>query len=714
MSRPAAVVLAVLIAAPSAPAQQTVTPARTEVVQLDAVVTDAKGNLVRNLTREDFEILEDGKKQPVTHFVAAIRTPGGRADIAAPAQGEVAGTDTSPGRQVVVVLDDLHIAHGNLHETKLALRRLVQEFTAADDNVALVTTSGVGGRPTFTQDRTELALAIDRLVVRDAHVSPSSRGRMTPEQAAMILRGDSSALALAGQTIVNEPGNIYDGGSPQAAVAGPGSSAASGISGIAEAKSGAAERDAERQARIILGEALNFSASTLSVLEGVMRGLGRMPGRKLCLLVSDGFLDGAGTRLDRAVDLRRIIDAATRTGAVVYSLDSRGLMSGTDASFAGVNVAPGLQARVDRQAHELVRTTLTTLADATGGFLVRSTNDLANGFRQMLADNEAYYLMAYEPANLKRDGRYRKIDVRLPRHPEYKVRTRRGYFGPDDAKRPSDATQARAEVKPPEQDVDPAALSAFVAPPSRGFPVQLSAQYFDLPGTGPQVMIHARIDLSSVTWQEAGDRRQAALDVVGGFFDANGTQVGAPFGKRVDLDLGANDVERALQSGLQYQHQIPVAPGRYEVRLLARERARGNTGIARQSLEVPDLGQKALTLSSVFLALAGAEGSRTAANALRRFKSGDNVGFQVYVYNARADAGERDAVLQAQIWSAGKAVAASRAEPVRFQEKDGLPVPETNGITLTDLAPGPYELRVVVVDRKANATAHRTVDFRVE
>jgi VWFA-related protein len=716
MSRSAAVFLSLLIAVPPAAAQQTVTPARTEVVQLDAVVTDAKGNLVRNLTKADFVILEDGKPQGVSHFVAAIRNPAGRADIVAPQPGEVAGPAAGPGRQVVVLIDDLHLNHVNLVEVKRALRKFLDESLAADDNIAVVTTSRSGGQTSFTQDRAAVGRAIDALKVREAAVMPAMHSRMTPEMAALILRGDSSALNLAGATMASEPGSIYEGNTPQAAVAGPGLSAAAavGLAGVNEAKSGAIERDAQRQASGILGEALNFSAQTLSVLQDVMQGLARMPGRKLCLLVSDGFLDGSGTRLDRAIDLRLIIDAATRTGTVVYSLDSRGLQSGSDAAVGGVNVPPGLQARVDRQAQELTRATLTTLADQTGGFLVRGTNDLATGLRRMLLDNEAYYLMAYEPANPKRDGRFRKIEVRVPGHPDYTVRTRRGYFAPDD-KKTGEATRASASLKTPEQGIDAAAMAAFAAPPAGGFPVQLAAEYFNQPETGAQVLIRARIDLSTVTWQDEGDRRHAAVDVVGGFFDAAGAQVASPFGRRVDLDLPESEVPKALEAGLVYQNQVHVGPGKYEVRLVARDRGKGGTGVARQTLEIPDLGQKTLTLSSLFLAPVGSDAARAAMNAQRRFKSGESVGFQVYVYNAKVDAGQTDAVLQAQIWSQGKAVAASRPEPVQLQLRDGQPVPETNAVTLAGLAPGPYQLRVVVVDRKANnAMAFRTVDFQVE
>ena len=61
------------------------------------------------------------------------------------------------------------------------------------------------------------------------------------------------------------------------------------------------------------------------------------------------------------------------------------------------------------------RETLQRLADDTGGLLAGGTSELGAGLGRMLADNESFYLVAYEPTNTKRDGRFRKIELRLPR-----------------------------------------------------------------------------------------------------------------------------------------------------------------------------------------------------------------------------------------------------------------------------------------------------------
>jgi len=210
--------------------------------------------------------------------------------------------------------------------------------------------------------------------------------------------------------------------------------------------------------------------------------------------------------------------------------------------------------------------------------------------------------------------------------------------------------------------------------------------------------------------------------VLGGLYDADGQPVGLPFGRSFALDLGPTEYQRAVEEGLRYAHRLPLSPGRYEVRIVAREPALAPLGGGSQWLDVPDLGTKKLTLSSLFVSAAsdaspGAGGGEEAlrnAQLLRQFTKRDTLYFQLYVYNATADEkGATDVVLQAQIRSGNDTIADSKPQAVTFQQKDGLPLPQTSGMSLESLAPGDYELRVVVVDRRANATAFRSVPFKL-
>jgi hypothetical protein len=257
-----------------------------------------------------------------------------------------------------------------------------------------------------------------------------------------------------------------------------------------------------------------------------------------------------------------------------------------------------------------------------------------------------------------------------------------------------------------------------------GLPVRLTADWFDLPPGGSRAAVRAHLDLAHVFWQEAEGRSRAVIEIVGGVYDPAGQAVGGTFRKRAVLALTRSEQERIVRSGLQYQEMVPLAPGRYEVRLVAQQRGADVVGGAAQWVDIPDLRGGALAVSSVFLSAsdpgvgengAPAEQGLRDAHTLRRFKAGQSLYFQLYVYNpVRDDQRRADVVLQAQLRSGGALVAASRPQPAALQEKDGVLMPETNGMPLQGLAAGPYELRVVVVDRKANVTASRTVDFTLE
>lgn len=710
-------IMLLALAGGAAGAEDPVPGAKSEIVRLDVVVTDAQGALVRDLKRDDFRLLEDGKPQRLTHFTAADRRgttsrSAGQAEAEPdPAAGE--------GRQVVVFVDDLHMKVEGVVFAKEALLRFVDEFLVADDNVALVTASGGAASHQLTRDRATLRQTINRLVFREAPVLPGQATQMTPAQAEMILRGDSGALRLAARTLMDSPGTGFSSGDPTRI------GATRLIMGTGDPEERGAAAEAERQARGILLDALRFSSVTLQRLDDIVRGLSALPGRKVCLLVSDGFLVGAGTSEELTHDMQAVVDAATRAGAVVYALDSRGLVTrGVDAGVGGPSTRPDARFGVDRRAEQLFRDTLETLSLDTGGFLVRGTNDLAGGLRRMLGDNESYYLMAYEPTNTKRDGKFRKIEVRLARGDGYVIRTRKGYLAPDDRKEAKKASTLAASISPLALDASEIRAVLGAPRPSGDIPVHLAADYLDLPPAGPQAVVRAHVDLSALGWQEAAGRRRAAFDVWGGIFDAVGKAVGEPFGRHSDLDLTAEQQRRAAREGFEYQQQIPLAPGRYEIRFVATESQAGRLGAASQWLDIPDLGQKKLAMSSVFLSSAGAGGLDAGAGggealhavpALRRFKRDDSVYFQVYVYNPAVDEkGSSDVVLQAQIWSEGKVVAASKPRPAALERKDGTPAPETNGMSLEGLTPGAYTLKVVVVDRQANATTARSIDLTVE
>src|SRR6266478_70092 len=188
-----AAVVALLAIAPAARTQQVATAARAELVQLDVVVIDPHGALVRDLSRDDFEVFEDGKPQRVAQFYVA-----GRASALSVARPDESGigvvVEPAPpsrpaSRQVVIVVDDLHIGLPERSVAKQALRRLVDEVVGEGDDLALVTTGSKGVLQQFTHDHSLLKQAIDRLTAQERTVERARGSQMSPEQAALVLRG---------------------------------------------------------------------------------------------------------------------------------------------------------------------------------------------------------------------------------------------------------------------------------------------------------------------------------------------------------------------------------------------------------------------------------------------------------------------------------------------------------------------------------------------
>lgn len=684
---------------------------RTELVQLDVTVSDKDGRNVSGLTASDFVLIEDGRPQALSHFATGGR-PGveAAAPAAAPAvPAAPAATPVAPppppaaprGRHLVLLVDDLHTAPANLPQAQEAMRRFVREQIAGDDRVAVVTTSGSGGVfQDFTSDSEALVRAISRVRSRYEPVEALGRPYLSEHQAELIDRGDVEALRVATEELLQIDDYLGEE---------------------------LAKTQAYNQARRMVVEMTQRSRRALAVIESVVRGLAPITGRKVVVLASDGFLIGLGALETSAYDVRKITDAATRAGVVLYSLDTRGLVAeppGGAASFQGPGVlrAPGARANLQARSIEAMRQGINALAVDTGGFLVKNSNDLDQGLGRILRDNESYYLLAYEPTNTSRDGRFRKIQVRLRTRPDLKVRTRSGYFAPDERKAGGPDPDADPEARR-EREIAQALGSLF---PLQDLPVRLSADFISLPPQGSQAVLKIHVGLKNVPFERKDDRYRADVEIAGAIYDESGNLVGDVAGERAALSLTAESYVKTVAEGLTLQKSVPLPPGLYQVRLAAREASRSLLGSVSQWLEIPDVEARPLTLSSVFLladipveAGPAPESTEQAEGAPRRavadvqvektFGPGQGLHYAVHAYTP-ATAVPGTVTLQAQIWQGQKLIGVTpkhelvdTPEGRRFSER----------IALEAFRPGDYELRVVATGSAPGQKAERRVGFRV-
>ena len=596
----------------------------------------------------------------------------------------------------MLLVDDLHTAQVNLPQAQIALRKFVTEQVSVDDRVAVVTTSGSGGVfQDFTNDGAALVRAIARVRSRYDPVELNGRPYLTEHQAELIDRGDVEALRVATQELLQIDDYLGED---------------------------LAKTQAYMQARRMVVEIQQRSGRALSVIESVVRGLGPLAGRKIVVLVSDGFLIGLGALETTGFDVRKIADAATRSGVVLYALDTRGLVSeppGGQASFQGpaVLTAPGMRTDLQTRSVEALRQGMNALAVDTGGFLVKNSNDLDQGLGRILRDNETYYLLAYEPVNAARDGAFRKIQVRLRGRAELKVRTRSGYFAPDDR-------QAAARGQDPaarrEREIGQALGSLYPLP---DLPLALSADFISLPPQGSQAVLKIHVGLGNVPFEHKEERYRASLEIAGAVYDEGGKLVGEVAGEKAELNLTAERYVGTVAEGLDLLRSVPLPPGQYQVRLAAREATRSLLGSASQWVEIPDLEAQPLTLSSVFLladtalkpdpdAKAGDPLDRAVTDVQvdKVFRRGQGLHYTVQLYT-RAELKARPLTLQAQVWHGTKLVGVT---PLHELADSPAGRKWSERIGLDGFQPGDYELRVLATDPGTGAKAERRVSFRVE
>lgn len=674
-----------------------------EVVRVDVVVTDKGGHPRSGLGRDDFAVLEDGVPQKIVQFQAVSRWPSPTAARSAPA-AEDQPMAATPRRYVVLAIDDVHLGFASLVRVQKALRHVVEEDLSDEDEIAFVTTSGARAlSQDFTAERPEILEALARLSAQDRRSEWGGVPHISEYQAELIEGGDPVALDAAVQEILHE-GIFQDAAT--------------------------AEAQARRKALGTFTEAVYNSRLTLETLEGLIRELSGLAGRKVIFLVSDGFLTGLSARSGAGFDIRRITDAATRAGVVLYALDTRGLSAPTPGASASgrTRVLPttfGVIDSVERRGEAAMLDAMNALATDTGGFMVHDANDLRVGMRRMLKDTETYYVLAYEPTSTKRDGRFRQIEVRLPGQHGVKLRARKGYFAPDDSRGPAAGGKPADEALRAERRLWAMRTAFNSLAPLTGIPVHVSAD-FVANGQLSEIVVSGHVDSTTLPFARGQDRYQATVETAAVVYDETGAAAATLDTQRTTMDLTAAAHEQVLKEGISYQKAVALKPGRYQVRLVAREDSGGAVGSAWQWVQVPDLEPGQLTLSSLFLLRAGEPAAEPAADAqsqpalqsaqaLRRFRRDESLYLQIYAYNARRDAaGATNLVSQAEVLRGGVPLGSAAPEPMVPSGPRTPAVPHTSGIKLRSFEAGDYELRVTVSDRNANAVASRRIGFTVE
>ena len=665
--------------APAAGSPQTAGPSfRVEVnyVEVDAFVTDAQGNVVSDLTANDFELLEDGRPQQVTTF-SFVNIPIERAErplfAAAPIEADVQTNEHVEGRVYLIVLDDLHTDPTRAPRVKAAARRFIEESFGLNDLAAVVYTSGrAADSQDFTNNTRLLLAAIDRFTGRKFSSA-------TVEQLSGITAGPDGL----------QPGqDSYAQERPYRA-----RSVMSSIRKLAEFMGGVRGR---RKAMILIGEGVDYDIFQATGVEG-------------------------STASVVIADTHEAIAAATRGNVSIYAIDPRGLATGTEELIGVSSTLPdaglGVQSIMSEQRRS--QDSLRVLADSTGGFAAVNRNDMNSAFDRIVSENSSYYLLGYYPSSDRRTGRFRKLAVRVKR-PGLQVRARNGYFEP--------RGRAPRETPRPAGGVPPAVADALGSPiPIGGVPLKVFAGAFKGEAPNAAVAIAVEIDVAGFDFVEKGGTFTERLEMTFSALDVNGK---AFPGDRhtVELAMKPDTLARVKAGGLRVLSQVNLPPGRYQLRVAAGNGA-GKAGSVLYDLEVPDFYKAPLTMSGVALTSAAAAQVVTVKpkdplgdvmpgppTTAREFRRGDVLSLFTEFYENARNAPPHMLDFRAELRADGGRVVQQSVDERSSTELDK----GTGGygfearLALADVEPGLYVIHVEGrVRTSATAAVSRDIQIRV-
>jgi VWFA-related protein len=665
MRRLTLIAIAALLAPPVVhlSAQQTPAPAfrsNVSVVVVDVVVRDRSGAIVRGLTAGDFEVREDNRPQEIRSFdfeevttaaPASAPVPAllANASVAAPVTPAATAAAAAPplrredlaGRRLIVLLFDLSSMQPDELERagEAALDYVDQQMTSADLVAVATIDKTLEVLTDFTADRTAVKQALARFTSVDgvAFETPAAETAATEET------GGAAAA-----------GTEYD----------------------------VFNNDARLRAIKTLADAL-----------------APVEQKKAILYFSSGLARSGG---DNQVELRTAISAAVRANVSLYPVDTRGLQAvvpggdATKASAFGTAAASGKL--VSRQFDQLLASqeTLQTLASDTGGKAFTDSNGFGDAFTQVIRDTSAYYLIGYSSANEVKDGRFRRISVRVKR-PDLRVEHRAGYYADRDF-----AHTGRQDRERELQEQLASPLS------STDIPVFVSAGWYRLAADRYYVPLSIVIPAGSrgASDPPQGTAVASAFDVLGAVRDEQGRAVG-----RIRQTLNVTD---AGSRQVLYQTGLALPPGRFSAKVVVRENVKGAVGSFETGVFVPDLRRAPLKVSSVTLStqLRPVQGRQRGDNPLVRdgvemlpslthvVDRAQKMYFYYEVYEPETPAGGTSSIKTSLAFYRG----AVKVFETPLVERTGLDVAERGAaifqfeVPASGFQPGLYSCQVNIVD----------------
>jgi len=719
----AVVAPAIVSQTPQSPPEQAETVVRinTQLVQTDVMVFGKDGKFVTGLRPQDFELHIDGKPRPISFFelvstgsaneesqLAAARNSQSDKDINAPVTANL-----DRGRVIFFYVDDLHLSPNNLVSARKVLLKYVDEDMRQNDEAGIASTSGqIGFLQQLTDNKTVLHAAIERLKARPYSVGDTERPAMTEYQALAIERNNRDVIDFFVDEIMKDMPAL-------STIAAPG--------GLPR---GRAEQHVRDRAHTILQQAATIASQSLFGLDSLVRSTAALPGRKLIFFLSDGFFLDDLNSINRE-QVRHVTSLAAHNSVVIYSIDTRGLIATlTDAS---TDIPSDPSARLQSIAsRELVESqdAMNALASDTGGRAIFNTNALDAGVNNALNETSNYYLLAWRPESI--DGkteRFHHLEVNIVGRPDLTVRVRKGFFDFQRSTVPkrekdSDGTGEDSSTNKNEAKLRAAIIAPFA---ERGLPVSSSLTW-TMTGANKQTMnVALQVSGSAITFENDKDKRTGVVQVVGAVYDDQG-KAGGGFSERLTVHAPTGETNPTATPDIVYNYPLTLPPGLYQVRVAVRDEKSGSIGSARQWIEIPDLSTHKIALSSLIVsermmgvpAKSGGPPNdfqntqdRVAVRVDHRFKRNSFLRFLVFIYTQSNV--PPDIAVQIQVVRSDQPVITTS---LRSVSTEGIPdvkkLPYAADLSLKQLPPGRYLLKLTAMDRNSKSVASESTRFEIE
>lgn len=544
----------------------------TVAIPVRAVVRDRKGRPVANLKKENFEVYQDGQLEPISNFTAISGTANSApvessesaasttaaASSGSPAAPTQAQSALGPQRYLALFFDDMHLQSKDLDYTTADAAKYLASLPATD-HVAIITASRQD-QLDFTTDRIKLQNAITSLKIH-----PAPAGKVSTATVPISI-GCPAMDYWEADAIVNGSG-LAASGVLQDAKADLWTCSHTDSKSLPDRVATAIVLNVARAA---LAQADVQTETVLQRIQELVSSMSSLPGQRVIVLISPGFLYKTHRR-----QLSDLINRAIQSDVVVNSIETR--RGFNLAAMAQSWNRPQIQlGAVESQAGSDSQTVLGDIAHSTGGQIFVGATDYGSAFSHFAVAPDSYYLLVYSPPNPPADGKYHTIKVKLVSQSNLTVETRRGFYAPSHA-------ETAEEVAT--REIDDA---LFSNEEEHGLPVKFEIQV--LPGAAgwQNVVVQADVDLLHLHLRNANGLNQENLRFAGIVFDTDGYYL-AGSSKNVQINLDSATIAQLAKTNTGYHVDMDfyARPGQYTIRLVVHDSNDERISAENASVTIP-------------------------------------------------------------------------------------------------------------------------------